>query len=480
MTTSTQADRPTKKPRTETNAKKPRARFAEPTSAKEPSQKKKVTLVEEVVPPPKNKGKAKETNPLGIDSINEDLPSTFKIVAGSYEKLLYGVEGKTTYSDDAKLQFHLKPIFAFPAHVSCIKAVASSPQGGKWLATGSADEIIKVWDLRRRKEIGGLMHHEGLYFSTPILSKRRLTITSGSITHLTFPSRSHLLSASEDGTLCLFRARDWAVLRTLKGHKGRVNSMSVHPSGKVALSVGKDRALRMWDLMRGKGVASTKLGKEGEIVRWSVDGKLFAVQSGSTIDIYNTEMTLLHTIQHPSRVHDVKFCKRVLGEDEVLLVGAEDKKLSVYDMPEDASRLPSIIAQMIGHGNRVKAIQTLRIALPPSCSRTSTTVVTTVCTDGKIRLFDLHSVPATSSEVTEIKADAEYDTKGTRLTCVTLADGDVSESKATNGKRKYDEDEGSGEDDSDEFGEMDSNSHEEDEEDEAEVEEEEEEEAEED
>lgn len=76
-----------------------------------------------------------------------------------------------------------------------------------------------------------------------------------------FPSRSHLLSASEDGTLCLFRARDWAVLKALRGHKGRVNAVDVHPSGKVALSVGKDKALRMWDLMRGKGVASTKLGK---------------------------------------------------------------------------------------------------------------------------------------------------------------------------------------------------------------------------
>ena len=86
-------------------------------------------------------------------------------------------------------------------------------------------------------------------------------IALGSITHLVFPSRSHLMSASEDGTLCLFRARDWAVLRALKGHKGRVNAIAIHPSGKVALSVGKDRALRMWDLMRGKGVASTKLGK---------------------------------------------------------------------------------------------------------------------------------------------------------------------------------------------------------------------------
>lgn len=88
-----------------------------------------------------------------------------------------------------------------------------------------------------------------------------LSFVVGSITHLEFPSRSHLLSASEDGTLCLFRARDWSVLRSLKGHKGRVNCVAVHPSGKVALSVGKDRTLRMWDLMRGKGSASTKLGK---------------------------------------------------------------------------------------------------------------------------------------------------------------------------------------------------------------------------
>lgn len=63
-------------------------------------------------------------------------------------------------------------------------------------------------------------------------------------------------------------------------------------------------------------------------------------------------MTLLHTVHHPSRLHDVKFCKRAVGEGEVLLAGAEDKKLSIYDIPEDSSRPPAIIAQMVGHGNR--------------------------------------------------------------------------------------------------------------------------------
>lgn len=117
----------------------------------------------------KSKGKAKATT--SDEAAPPPLPTSFKVVAGSYEKLLYGLEGTVSLADPEtstrKYKFDLKPLFIFPAHVSCIKAVAASPQGGKWLATGSADEIIKVWDLRRRKEIGGLMHHEGA-FTFPI------------------------------------------------------------------------------------------------------------------------------------------------------------------------------------------------------------------------------------------------------------------------------------------------------------------------
>ncbi|KAJ7663795.1 WD40-repeat-containing domain protein [Mycena polygramma] len=385
---------------------------------------------EKATAPPPRKRKSAKKEPLIV------LPSTFKVVAGSYEKLLYGLEGTVSYdSDTSALSYHLKPVFIFPAHVSCIKAVAASPHGGKWLATGSADEIVKVWDLRRRKEIGGLMHHEG------------------SITHLEFPSRSHLLSASEDGTLCLFRARDWAVLRALRGHKGRVNSVAVHPSGKVALSVGKDRTLRMWDLMRGKGCASTKLGKEAELVRWSSDGSLFVVQVASTIDLYTTDMNLIHTINHPSRLQDVKFVKRVNGDGDVLLAGAEDKKLSIYNVSTDPENRPRIIAAMIGHENRVKAVQTLAIALPAASGRESTTVVCTVSSDGKILVYDLGALPAQpGSTVLEISPVAEYDSKGTRLTCVTLADGEIEESGAVNGKRKRtdDEEEGSESDEEEE------------------------------
>jgi protein MAK11 len=96
------------------------------------------------------------------------LPRAFTVIVGSYEKLLYGIEG--TYESNAaggggssksNISPTLKAVFIFPAHVASVRAVAASPDGGKWLATGSSDEIIKVWDLRRRKEVGGLMQHQG-------------------------------------------------------------------------------------------------------------------------------------------------------------------------------------------------------------------------------------------------------------------------------------------------------------------------------
>ena len=63
-------------------------------------------------------------------------------------------------------------------------------------------------------------------------------------------------------------------------------------------------------------------------------------------------MDLTHTIKHPSRLHDAKFCERVNGEGEVLLVGAEDNKVTIYDISKDREIAPKIIAHLVGHSNR--------------------------------------------------------------------------------------------------------------------------------
>lgn len=169
------------------------------------------------------------------------------------------------------------------------------------------------------------------------------------------------------------------------------------------------------------------------------------------------EMELLHTITHPSRIHDIRFTKRATGEGELLLVAAEDKKVTIYDVPAHADQPPSVIAELVGHENRVKAVDTLSIALPPipdinADAKTSTTLATTISSDGKIRVYDLADVPTgppSPNARPQLTSIAEYDTKGTRLTCMSMADGEAvhASSMGVNGKRKRTIEDDGGEDD---------------------------------
>jgi len=101
----------------------------------------------------------------GGDHTGHASSADFIIIAGSYEKNLYGIEGTfiTSVEDPTSdPELKLVPSFIFPAHLACIKSLSVS-QGAKWLVTGSDDEYIKVWDLRRRKEVGMLNQHVGQY-----------------------------------------------------------------------------------------------------------------------------------------------------------------------------------------------------------------------------------------------------------------------------------------------------------------------------
>jgi protein MAK11 len=97
--------------------------------------------------------------------------------------------------------------------------------------------------LRKRKELGSLLQHEG------------------SITTIQFFSKTYMFSGSEDGTICIWRTKDWECLKILKGHKGRVNSLAIHPSGKIALSVSIDKTVRLWNLLTGQKADVNKIGR---------------------------------------------------------------------------------------------------------------------------------------------------------------------------------------------------------------------------
>jgi protein MAK11 len=241
---------------------KKKARFSNPPPAAPPAQKSKAKAAAAPVQGP-------EATP--------DAPKRFVVSAGSYERLLYGLECEFEPSTSSSSGYALSvnPIFSFPAHLSSLKTVAAShlvspgtgserKVGGKYLVSAGTDEVIKVWDLQRRKEVGIL---EGDTKGAPSVRvrafrPRKLTLLpAGTITCMRFvPQRNMLVVASSDSTIVLYRVRDFVLLRSLKGHKGRVNAIDAHPDGRVALSVGQDRMLRMWDLVAGKSVATMKLG----------------------------------------------------------------------------------------------------------------------------------------------------------------------------------------------------------------------------
>ena len=93
----------------------------------------------------------------------------------------------------------------------------------------------------------------------------------------------------------------------------------------------------------------------------------------------------------------------------------------------------------------MKAFDTLVVALPSNAPRESTTVLSTVSSDGRIHLYDLSELPpnlfeAERKDAIDIVPIAEFDAKGTRFTCVTLADGDL-DTVSSDEKRKREESE---------------------------------------
>jgi len=50
--------------------------------------------------------------------------------------------------------------------------------------------------------------------------------------------------------------------------------ISIHPSGKLALSIGKDRKLITWNLIKGRSAYVTNIKEIASVVKWSLSGEM--------------------------------------------------------------------------------------------------------------------------------------------------------------------------------------------------------------
>ena len=65
-------------------------------------------------------------------------------------------------------------------------------------------------------------------------------------------ARDYLASGSRDKTIKVWDVKNSNCVITLHGHDNWVTDLCYHPSGRYLLSVSDDKSLRVWDLSSGR------------------------------------------------------------------------------------------------------------------------------------------------------------------------------------------------------------------------------------
>lgn len=94
----------------------------------------------------------------------------------------------------------------------------------------------------------------------------------------------------------------------MKAHNGGVTSLSIHPTGKLALTVGKDKSLKTWNLIKGRTAYVTNIKAVADFVQWSPEGTHYAVAINNLVNIYEVKLAgISYTIDFKHRVNTVCF-----------------------------------------------------------------------------------------------------------------------------------------------------------------------------
>jgi len=70
--------------------------------------------------------------------------------------------------------------------------------------------------------------------------------------------RDYLASGSRDKSIKIWEAKSGRCLISLVGHDNWVTDLCFHPNGKFLMSVSDDKSLRVWDLSNGRCTKTLK------------------------------------------------------------------------------------------------------------------------------------------------------------------------------------------------------------------------------
>lgn len=145
-----------------------------------------------------------------------------------------------------------------------ITALALSPDGN-FLAAGTDDRIIIVWDLNTHKEVRRLSGNRGQRQAIAFSPDGRTLAVGGE-------SKTIRIWELASGKICL-----------LLPSADDVHCLAFSPDGRMLISSGKDKVVSLWELATGKRLALLN-GHQGAVsdLAFSPDGKSLATASEDT------------------------------------------------------------------------------------------------------------------------------------------------------------------------------------------------------
>jgi len=149
-------------------------------------------------------------------------------------------------------------------------------QNGQLLASGGGenDKTVIIWNLGEKSSIT-LKGHSDWF---------------GGILSVDFGSNNKFLaSGSKDKTIKIWDIKRGTEVKTLSEHSDHINSVSVSPNNQLLASGGDDKSLKLWDLKAGKAIISIPHPQKIYSVCFSPDGHYIATAcQDKIVRVYGT------------------------------------------------------------------------------------------------------------------------------------------------------------------------------------------------
>jgi len=144
-------------------------------------------------------------------------------------------------------------------HIQPIYGLSWSVDGHRVLSCGG-DGWVKCWDVRAMRCTGGVGAHKSVvsdlrwYQGFDDSSQNVEPQLDEAGNRLPKKSGTFFVSSGFDKNVNVFSADDWALVASLSGHTGNINSVDVSRDGKWIVSGGMDRTVKLWGRNDGAGI----------------------------------------------------------------------------------------------------------------------------------------------------------------------------------------------------------------------------------